>query len=311
MPAGRDVLVKIEAIAVNPVDTKVCPKSGDAEKILGFDAAGTVAAIGPDVTLVKPGDKVWHAGDVTRPGTNAEYQLVDERILGERPVSLTAAEAAALPLTALTAWESLFERLGIDPGGKHAGRSLLIIGGAGGVGSIAIQLAKRAGLRVIATASRPESAHWCREQGADEVADHSQALRPQLEALDLKQVDFIANFHNSADYWETMGDLIAPQGRIVLIVETPGDLAFGGAYKSKSVTVSWEFMFTRTLFQTEDMIRQRWILNEVAALIDSGALRSTAMGNVNPITVENLLAAHHAIRSQRTIGKIVLAGWHQ
>lgn len=309
VPAGRDVLVRIEAVGLNPVDTKVRPDAGETEEILGYDAAGTVAAVGPDVRLAKVGDRVWHAGDITRPGSNAEFQLVDERIIGNRPQSLSAAQAAAVPLTALTAWEALFERLGIDPMGNPDGRSLLIIGGAGGVGSIAIQFAKRAGLRVIATASRPESAQWCRDLGADDVVDHSQPLRPQLEGLGMKHVDYIANFHDTAQYWDAMGDLIAPQGRIVLIVEAPGDLAFGGPYKSKSVTVSWEFMFTRSMFQTADRIRQREILNQVAALIDEGVLRTTANGEVKPITPANLIAAHQAIESKRTVGKIVLAGW--
>ncbi|MES2997238.1 MAG: zinc-binding alcohol dehydrogenase family protein [Verrucomicrobiota bacterium] len=308
-PTGRDVLVKIEAVALNPVDTKVRPDAGEDDAVLGYDAAGAVTAIGEDVKFLAIGDKVYYAGDIKRPGTNAEFQLVDERIVGNRPENLTVADAAALPLTALTAWEALFNRLMIDSGGKDSGRTLLIIGGAGGVGSIAIQLAKWAGIRVIATASREESSAWCRDLGADDVVNHHNPLRTQIEKLGLDNVDFIANFHDTAQYWETMGDLIAPQGRVVLIVESSENLPLGGAYKSKSVSISWEFMFTRSMFATADQEKQRGILNEIAKLIDAGVLRTTSNGSAGKISAENILAAHKAIESKRTVGKIVLAGW--
>ena len=230
-PAGHDILVKVEAVSVNPVDTKQRapnPKVETAPRVLGYDAAGTVAAVGPEVTLFKPGDEVYYAGDVTRPGSNSELQLVDERIVGRKPKSLDFAQAAAIPLTAITAWEAYFDRMKIDAGGKHRGASLLIIGGAGGVGSIGIQIAKVvAGLKVIATASRPETIAWVKELGADHVVDHSQPLRPQLEALGLKNVDYIANFNDTDRYWDQMGDLVAPQGAVCMIVAPKGPLVAG------------------------------------------------------------------------------------
>jgi len=306
---GRDVLVKIEAIALNPVDTKVRPDAGEDDAILGYDAAGTVVAVGDEVTTLAVGDAVYHAGDIRRPGSNAEFQLVDERIVGKRPSSLDAASAAALPLTSLTAWEALHDRLGICPDGKHAGKSLLIIGGAGGVGSIAIQLAKRAGLRVIATASRGASTDWCRGLGADHVVNHGDPLRPQIGQLGLDHVDYIANFHSTDQYWQTMGDLIAPQGRVVLIVEPSTPLDFGGDYKRKSVSVSWEFMFTRSMFATEDMGKQAEILNTIAALVDAGELRSTIGKVLGKISARNLIEAHELIETNRTVGKLVLEDW--
>lgn len=309
VPGGHDILVKIEAVALNPVDTKVRPKEGQADAVLGFDAAGTVAAVGDAVTGFKVGDAVFYAGDLRRSGSNAEFQLVDERIVGLRPASLEAAAAAALPLTSLTAWESLFDRMGLDPEGGDAGKSLLIIGGAGGVGSVAIQLAKQAGLTVIATASRDESAAWCRQLGADAVVDHHQPLRPQLEALGHGAVDCIANFHATDPYWQAMGDLIAPEGRVVLIVEPTVPLALGGDFKRKSVTIAWETMFTRSMFSTPAIGRQRRILDEIARRVDAGALQTTLGRNGGKITVENIVAAHRAIETRSTIGKIVLAGW--
>lgn len=306
---GRDVLVRVDAVALNPVDTKVRPDAGEPDAVLGYDGAGEVVAIGDEVEHVAIGDRVYYAGDIRRPGSNSEFQLVDERIVGNRPHSLDAAQSAALPLTSLTAWEALFDRLGVDPAGGDAGKSLLIIGGAGGVGSIAIQLAKWAGLRVIATASRGESTAWCRELGADHVVNHRDPLRPQLEQLGIDHVDLIANFNNTSAYWETMGDLIVPQGKIVLIVEPSGPLDFGDPYKRKSVTISWEFMFTRSMFGTVDMERQRWILHRIAELVDAGNLRTTLTKAAGRITAENIIAAHREIESGRTLGKIVLAGW--
>ncbi|CAN0352005.1 unnamed protein product, partial [Ectocarpus sp. 4 AP-2014] len=222
LPAGRDLLVALKAIAVNPVDTKVrAPKDvvEAAPKILGWDAAGVVEAVGPEVELFQPGDEVYYAGDITRQGSNAEFQLVDERIVGKKPATLGFPEAAALPLTAITAYEAFFDRLGIDPGGANRGETLLIVGGAGGVGSIGIQLAKIAGLTVIATASRPESAAWCTNLGADHIVNHREPLRPQVEALGLKYVDHFALFNDTDGHWDAAADLIRPQGKIVSIVE--------------------------------------------------------------------------------------------
>ncbi len=304
---GRDVLVRVEAVSVNPVDTKMRPDPGEDAAILGYDASGVVEAVGDEVTTLHPGDLVYYAGDIRRPGSNAEYQLVDERIVARRPQSLSAAESAALPLTTLTAWEALFERLHFHPDGRDAGASVLIIGGAGGVGSMAIQLAKMAGLTVVATASRTETMEWCRCMGADFVINHRNALRPQLEQLGFTHVDAIANFHSTDDYWSIMGDLIAPLGRIVLIVEASGPLDMGGALKQKSVTIAWEFMFTRSMFTTADMQRQKEILETVAAHVDAGRLRTTLTQTLGAITVENLIEAHRLSESGRVCGKIVLA----
>ncbi|GAB5560889.1 MAG: zinc-binding alcohol dehydrogenase family protein [Synoicihabitans sp.] len=303
---GHDLLVKIEAVGLNPVDTKVRPGADAEPKTLGYDAAGTVAAIGDAVTLFKVGDPVYYAGDISRPGSNADYQLVDERIVGRRPSSLDAAASAALPLTSLTAWESLFDRLHIDPEGDNAGKSLLIVGGAGGVGSMGIQLAKLAGLTVIATASRPDSAAWCKELGADHVVNHHESIPEQLKAIDIPQVDYIANFNNTENYWDIMGEVIAPQGHIVLIVEQVGTLDIGGPYKLKSISVSWELMFTRSLFKTADIQKQHDILNRVAELIDDGKIKCTANAAMSPLNVENIVKAHTLIASGQTIGKLTI-----
>lgn len=308
-PSGYDILVEVKAIALNPVDTKVRPKADGEAKILGFDAAGTIAAVGPEVTSLQSGDEVYYAGDITRPGSNAQFQLVDSRIVAKRPTTLDAANSAALPLTALTAWESLFDRLGIDSSGKQAGKSILIINGAGGVGSIAIQLAKLAGLTVLATASRPESVAWCRELGADHVLNHRESLVPQIQELGMEQVDYIANFHDTDAYWTTTSQLIAPQGKIVLIVEPTGPLKIGDPLKLKSVSIHWELMFTRSLFGTSDLSRQSEILTQVAALVDAGKLQGTQSETRSPINAANLMQAHRDIATQSTIGKITLAGW--
>ncbi len=307
-PAGRDVLIHIEAISVNPVDTKIRNRPANAPRVLGWDAAGTVVAIGPDVEFFKPGDTVWHAGDVTRPGCNSEYQLVDERIVGRKPRTLTFTEAAALPLTTLTAWVSLFERLGVARDGSDAGKALLMIGAPGGVGSIAIQLAKLAGLTVIATASRPASAEWVRELGADHVVDPKQPLAPQLEALGCKEVPFIANWVNTDAYWETMAAAVAPLGKVVCIVSNVANLNLD-LLKSKSAVFAWEFMFTRPMYRTPDMVRHHEILNEVAGLVDSGKLRTTLRQTLAPINAANLRQAHLQLESGTTLGKVVLAGW--
>lgn len=309
---GHDLLVRIEAIAVNPVDTKVrAPKDKveDAPRVLGWDAAGTVAAVGPDVTLFRVGDPVYYAGSITRPGTNSEFHLVDERIAGHKPATLDFAHAAALPLTAITAWEALFDRLGVSASGQDAGRSVLIIGGAGGVGSIGIQLAKvLGGLTVIATASRPESEAWCRRLGADHTIDHRGDMPAQLRKLGFEHVDYILCFNDTDRHFAAMAEAIAPQGKICSIVENAGPLAVG-ALKSKSATFVWEFMFTRAMFGTPDMIEQHRLLNEVARLIDAGRLQTTLGENLGPINAANLRRAHALLEGGQTIGKLVMAGF--
>ncbi|HEV2695197.1 MAG TPA: zinc-binding alcohol dehydrogenase family protein [Verrucomicrobiae bacterium] len=309
-PTGSDVLVRIEAISVNPVDAKIrAPKSKveSAPRVLGWDAAGIVEAVGPDVEGFKEGDEVYYAGDVNRPGCNSEFQLVDERLISFKPLSLSFAEAAALPLTTITSWEALFEKLNIDLHGDNAGKTLLIIGGAGGVGSITIQLAKLAGLTVIATASRPETVEWVAKLGADHVIDHTKPLPAQLAAIGHKEVDYIANFANTDKYWATMAEVIRPLGKIVSIVENtaPVDL---NLLKSKSASFSWEFMFAKALHQTE-MASQGELLEEVADLIDSKKLRTTLTETLTPINAENLRKAHAQLESGRTIGKLVLEKW--
>tara|TARA_R110002111_G_scaffold256979_3_gene324788 strand:- start:146966 stop:147982 length:1017 start_codon:yes stop_codon:yes gene_type:complete len=310
-PGGRDLLISVKAIAVNPVDTKVrAPKEAveSSPKVLGWDAAGVVEAVGPDVEQFQAGDEVFYAGDITRPGCNAAYQLVDERIVGSKPKSLNFPEAAAIPLTAITAYEAFFDRLELDVAGANAGETLLIVGGAGGVGSIGIQLAKLAGLTVIATASRPESAAWVQDLGADHVINHYEPLRPQIEALGLKYVDSIALFNNTDQHWESVVDLIRPQGKIVSIVENKEPLA-QSMMKTKSATFVWEFMYTRSMFQTPDMIEQHHLLNRVAQWFDAGKLTCTANEVLSPINAENLRRAHKTLEAGRTIGKIVIQGW--
>ena len=310
-PTGHDLLIRVEAVSVNPVDTKVRSpqdKVEDRPKVLGYDAAGVVESVGDAVTRFKPGDAVYYAGDITRPGANAEFQLVDERIVGAMPQTLSFAEAAALPLTTLTAWEALFTRLGINRAGGNRGQSIFIIGGAGGVGSIAIQLAKLAGLVVIATASRPQSQAWVRELGADHTVDYSEALIEEMAQRGHREVDFIANFSDTDAYWGVMAALIRPQGKIVGIVgnRDPLDL---NLLKNKSATFAWEFMFTRSMYQTADMADQGHLLDEVAALIDAKQLRTTLGQTLSPINATNLRQAHAQIESGRTIGKLVLEGW--
>ncbi len=297
-PAGRDLLVKVEAISVNPVDYKQRKAATDATRILGWDAAGTVEAVGRDVTLFKPGDAVYYAGDVTRPGCDSEFHLVDERIVGRKPKSLDFAQAAAIPLTAITAWEAYHDRLKVQPK-----RTILIIGGAGGVGSIGIQLAKIAGLRVIATASRPESVAWVKAMGADEVVNR-ESLASQIK----KPVDYIAVFNDIDGHWAAIGELIAPQGGIVSIVGNTQPLPMD-AIRAKSATLCWELMFTRARFQTPDMIEQHRLLNQVADWLDAGRLKGTLRETLSPINAANLRAAHAKLESGNMIGKLVLKGW--
>lgn len=311
-PTGQDLLVAVHAISVNPVDTKVRAPKDAVEvkaKVLGWDAAGEVVAVGPDVQHFAIGDRVFYAGDITRPGSNSEYQLIDERIVGHAPKSLSDPEAAALPLTAITAWEGLFDRLGISKEGKDSGKSILIIGGAGGVGSIAIQLAKKvAGLRVIATASRPASSEWVKQLGADLVVNHRNALDEELKKADEPPADFIFCLNATDAHWNAMSKAIAPQGHICSIVETPKPVDLD-LLKVKSATFAWEFMFTRSMFQTPDMLEQQHLLNEIAALIDSGQIKTTLNKVIRPINAANLRQAHAKIEGGSTIGKVVLADW--
>ena len=309
---GRDLLVRVEAVSVNPVDTKVRAPKPQVEaqpKVLGYDAAGVVEAVGAEVTMFRPGDAVYYAGDITRPGSNAQLQLVDERIVARKPGSLDFAQAAALPLTALTAWELLFERMGYAFEGGGAGRILLVIGGAGGVGSIAIQLARLAGFTVVATASREETAQWCRELGASHVVDHRQPLAPQLQALGFEHVDAALNLADTDRYWTELGELLAPQGHVGLIVEPAGALRIGDPYKAKCIGIHWEMMFARARYRTADMDEQGRILARVAALVDEGRLRGTLRETLSPIDAANLREAHRRLESGRRIGKLALAGW--
>lgn len=311
-PGPRDLLVRVEAVSVNPVDTKVRAPRPEVEtqpRILGYDAAGVVEAVGAEVAGFKPGDAVYYAGDITRQGSNARFQLVDERIVARKPGSLGFAASAALPLTALTAWELLFERMGYAFEGGGDGRVLLVIAGAGGVGSVAIQLAKLAGFSVVATASREESAAWCRDLGADHVVDHRQPLAPQLQALGFEAIDVALNFADTDRYWTELGELLAPQGRVGLIVEPAGPLRIGDPYKAKCIGIHWEFMFARPKFGTADMDQQGRILARVAELVDAGRLRTTARETLSPINAANLREAHRRLESGRTVGKLVLAGW--
>jgi NADPH2:quinone reductase len=309
---AHDLLVRIEAVSVNPVDTKVRSPKPQVEaqpKVLGYDAAGVVEAIGESVKEFKPGDRVYYAGDITRPGSNAEYQLVDARIVGRAPTTLDMADAAALPLTAITAWELLFQRMPFDSENGGKDKSLLIIAGAGGVGSIAIQLARRAGFTVIATASRSETVEWCLQMGAHHVIDHRQPLSAQLNALGFAQIDAVVNLADTDHYWDTIGEILAPLGHVGLIVEPKQALRIGDPYKAKCIGIHWEMMFTRPRYRTADQHEQGRILERVAALIDSGELRTTRTQTLKPITAANLREAHRQLESGTTIGKLALAGW--
>jgi NADPH2:quinone reductase len=306
---GYDILVKIDAISVNPVDFKIRLSAApdkvlDTPKIIGWDAVGTVEEVGDKTSKFKVGDMVYYAGDLTRSGSNAEYQLVDERIVGHKPKNLSIAEAAAMPLTGLTAWESLFDRIKVNPN-KDKGKTVLILAGAGGVGSIAIQIAKKvAGLTVIATASRPVSIEWCKSLGADFVVNHHH-LKEDLEKIGHSQIDYILDFVDLQGYWETITDIVKPQGHIVSITgsSTPLNL---NLLKTKSVTFSWELMYTRSMYNTGDMEQQHVILNEIADLLDNGTLKSTLTTTLKGFTVENLIEAHRLQESGKSIGKTVI-----
>ena len=309
---AQDLLVRVQAVSVNPVDAKLrasAPQADAAPRVLGFDACGVVEAVGARVQGFVPGDRVYYAGDATRAGSNAQWQAVDARVVATAPRTLDDAQAAALPLVSLTAWELLFQRMPFNSEHGGAGRTLLVIAGAGGVGSMAIQLARRAGFRVVATASRPETIAWCRELGADAVIDHRQPLAAQLAALGTAQVDAAVNLADTDRYWDVLGDLLAPQGHVGLIVDPRGPLPLGGAYKAKSIGVHWESMFTRTRMDTADLAEQGRILARVAELVDAGELRGIARETLTPIDAANLREAHRRIEAGRGIGKLVLAGW--
>ncbi len=317
-PEGHDLLVRVEAVSVNFLDIKMRLRSYTAApsagpRILGWDAAGVVEAVGEAVSLFRTGDAVFYAGSILRPGSNARYQLVDERIVGPKPETLDFARAAALPLTSITAYEAIIERLGverlgIERDGQAAGRSLLIIGAAGGAGSMGIQIGRALGLTVIATASRPESAEWCRSLGAGAVIDHRAGLKNGLDAAGIGEVDYIFNCADTDSYWEPMIAALKPQGRICSIVgaERPVDLRLLAA---KSASFSCESMFTRPVFGTTDLIEQHRLLGRIARWIDDGTLKGTARESLTPISAATLRAAHEKLESRATIGKITLAGW--
>jgi len=310
-PKGRDIRVAVKANSANPVDYKVRKRAAPPEgeyKILGFDAAGIVDAVGPDVSLFKPGDEVFYAGSIQRQGTNSEFHLVDERIIGNKPKTLSFAQAAALPLTSLTAWELLFDRLGAVPGKSLDPRTLLIVGGAGGVGSILTQLARRlTGLTVVATATRPDSQKWCLELGAHAVVDHAKPLKEQIDKLKVPPVALVASLTATDQHYKGIAELMAPQGKYGLI-DDPAEFNVA-VFKGKAISIHWESMFTRSSFQTADMIAQHNLLNDVADLIDKGVLRTTLAQTFGTINADNLKRAHALLESGKSRGKIVLEGW--
>ncbi len=310
-PGPRDLLVQVKAVSVNPVDTKVrlrnIPGPGEVQ-ILGWDASGVVVETGAEVTLFRPGDAVWYAGSVLRPGTNAQLHLVDERVVGRRPQSLDDAHAAALPLTSITAWELLFERLGIVLGKGHSDASLLVIGAAGGVGSILTQLARRlTGVQVIGTASRPETEDWVRSLGAHEVINHRRPLSEELQRIGVLYVTHVASLTATDHHFEEIVKALAPQGRMALI-DDPQAIDVR-QLKQKSLSLHWELMFTRSMFETSDMIAQHRLLSEMAELVDAGVIRTTLADHYGEINAANLKRAHALIESGRSRGKIVLEGF--
>jgi NADPH:quinone reductase len=312
---GRDLLVEVRAVSVNPVDYKVASGGGPggaasdagAIKVVGYDAAGVVVETGREAQLFKPGDEVFYAGSVGRPGANMAFHLVDERIVGRKPRTLDFAAAAALPLTSITAWEAMFDRLDVAKPVPGAARAILILGGAGGVGSIAIQLARQlTDLTIVATASRPETVQWARDMGAHHVVDHKKPLAPQIAALGMGSPAFVFATSPIAGVVADLAELIAPQGRIALI---NGEIADLFVFRSKSVSIHFELMFTRPLLQTADIEAQHRLLNEVADLVDSGRVRSTMRENYGRIDAANLMRAMAFLQSGRAIGKVVLAGF--
>jgi zinc-binding alcohol dehydrogenase family protein len=309
-PGPRDLLVRVRAVSVNPVDTKVRRNRAaapDQPQVLGWDAVGIVEGIGSDVTAFQPGDRVWYAGSITRPGANSELHAVDERIVARAPTSLEDAQAAALPLTAITAWELLFDRLRVPHGGG-AGQSLLVVGGAGGVGSILIQLARQlTQLKVIATASRPETRAWCLELGAHAVIDHSQPLAQALKDGGHGEVDYVAALTQTGQHYAQIIESLKPQGALGIIDDMP--VLDAMKLKQKAISLHWELMFTRSMFGTPDMAEQGRLLAEVAALVDAGRLRTTAGAHFGAINAANLLRAHAFVESGKAQGKVVLEGF--
>ncbi len=309
VPGAHDVLVRVRAVAVNPVDTKqrrrAAPPPG-AVKILGWDAAGTVEAVGADVTLFAPGDDIFYAGAIDRQGANSELHVVDERIVGHKPATLSFAQAAALPLTSITAWELLFDRLGVAYGRKRPGGTLLVINGAGGVGSMLVQLARRlTGLTVVATASRSETIAWCHELGAHAVVDHRRPLDEALHDAGFRDVEYVASLSATDRHLPAIVKAIAPQGKMAVIDDPPTlDVM---PFKTKCVSVHWEAMFARSLFHTGDMIAQHDLLEEISALVDEGVLRTTLKTELGTMNAANLRRAHEIIESGTAIGKIVLS----
>lgn len=310
--AGRDLLVEIKAVSVNPVDTKVrasAPVEPGQHRVLGYDAAGVVKAVGSDVKLFKPGDEVFYAGAINRPGTNAQFHLVDERIVGFKPKTLSFEEAAALPLTAITAYETLFHRMKVQDKVPGAWNAVLVIGGAGGVGSIAIQLLRElSDVTVIGTGSRPETQAWIKDLGAHHVLDHSKPLAKQLAELAIGAPGFVFSTTHTDQHIKDVLELIAPQGRFALI-DDPKEAMDIRPFKSKALSIHWEMMFARPVWQTADMIEQHKLLNHVAELVDAGKIRTTLSETLGPINASNLKKAHAMIESNRTKGKLVLSGF--
>ena len=309
---GHDLLVAVKAISVNPVDTKVRkrsePDKGDEYKILGYDAAGIVASVGSDCTLFKEGDEVYYAGSITRQGTNSEFHLVDERIVGKKPKSLNFAQAAALPLTTITAWELLFDRLGVRLGKPLDAGAMLIVGGAGGVGSILIQLARKlTGLTVIATASRPDTQEWCTSLGAHYVIDHNKPFKEEFKRIGFTEVQYVASLTGTELHYPNLVEVLAPQGKYG-IIDDPKTLD-ANLLKTKCASLHWEFMFARSKFCTPDMQAQHMLLCEVADLVDAGIIRTTASDVFGTINAANLKKAHGLLESGKAKGKIVLEGF--
>jgi zinc-binding alcohol dehydrogenase family protein len=308
-PTGRDLLVEIKAISVNPVDCKVRMRAAPAPgeyKVLGWDAVGIVQAVGEQVSLFKPGDAVWYAGDITRQGSNAEFQLVDERLVGHKPASISDAEAAALPLTSITAWELLFERLQLKSPAHKGSKVLLIVGAAGGVGSIMTQLAAQLpDIVVIGTASRPESRDWVLALGADYVIDHRQPLSEELARIGIKDVTHVASLTHTEQHFTELVKVLRPQGKLALI-DDPAEPLDIMLLKGKSISLHWESMFTRSLFTTDDMIEQHSILDEVSRMIDAGTLKTTLGKHFGRISAQNLRIAHQHVESNTSVGKAVL-----
>jgi zinc-binding alcohol dehydrogenase family protein len=310
---GLDILVRIDGISINPVDSK--QRLGlsarlDEPLVLGWDACGEVISVGDRVQNFKPGDMVMYAGDITRPGSYAEFQLVDERIVGPKPAELSCEEAATLPLTTLVAWESLFDRLEITRNDSD-NPALLIIGGAGGLGSMAIQFARQlSNCTIIATASRPETQQWCADLGAHHVIDHSVDLEDQLKAIGFETVPYILNCSNNIPYWEMMSRLVAPEGAICLVASTRAKLDLD-IYMAKSVRINYELMFTRSIFGTDKMPVQGEVLSRVSEMISAGTIRHVMTRNLGPMTTATLVEAHKIIEQGRMIGKMALSGIQQ